>query len=360
VGISEAGADLLLRDARVTDATAVIIMQASDVAWEYCNPAHEETLLHTGSVTKFVVGRCVAHAMFAGEMESVDAPACRWLTEWSDDERAAITVRHLMRHTSGLPASWDGGEGRALTTEALELMPVARPGTGFAYNNHGAQLVAELLRRASGLPVDEYAAAHIFSPLGISEWRWNHGPDGSPYGMAALQLRPRDLARIGELALHDGAWDGHRIYDSDWGKDCRRPGAEIGLFEMLLGSYAVTVDLTGCRGLDQRIQEAVQDLDGTTLPLHGGGSLLSRLAAHLPGAEVQPAFHDLRAAAPATRLNPVDPRAFGHDGSGGQHLWVIPEADAVAVRMRRVDERIQDPRATSAFATIALEAVHSC
>ena len=92
----------LSADAIASDATAEVIIQRGEEVWTYQRPDEDaKALLHTASVTKFVVGLCVANAVHRGHIGSLDDSASRWLTEWADDERRSITLRHLMSHTSG-------------------------------------------------------------------------------------------------------------------------------------------------------------------------------------------------------------------------------------------------------------------
>ena len=62
----------------------------------------------------------------------------------------------------------------------------------------------------------EYAKAKLFGPLGISDVFWAHDPQGISNGGWGLYLQPRDMAKIGYLYLHNGAWEGKQLLPPDW------------------------------------------------------------------------------------------------------------------------------------------------
>jgi CubicO group peptidase (beta-lactamase class C family) len=95
----------------------------------------------------------------------------------------------------------------------------ADPGTKWAYNSGGSQLMSGIIRSATGRFIDDYAAEHLFGPLGIRDYHWKKTPTGHPDTEGGLYLGALDLARIGYLYLHDGVWNGRRILPAGWVKD---------------------------------------------------------------------------------------------------------------------------------------------
>jgi CubicO group peptidase (beta-lactamase class C family) len=91
----------------------------------------------------------------------------------------------------------------------------ADPGTTFVYNSGATEVLSYLLAKATGKPADEYAKEKVFAPLGIESY-WKRTPKGLADTEGGLYLTPRDLAKIGYLYLHGGAWDGRRILPEDW------------------------------------------------------------------------------------------------------------------------------------------------
>ena len=167
-------------------------------------------------------------------------PAC------SGDGREAITLAHMLTHTSGLPSgiaakpAWSGKE-EALR-RACALSPTDAPGTAFRYSDVNFILLGAIVERASGESLDTFAARRIFAPLGMtSTWfqvpesqmkrlttNYFQAPFGAfpidpgndsvyfdkpafPFGGAGLVSSPRDYDRFLAMLMGEGALDGRRI-----------------------------------------------------------------------------------------------------------------------------------------------------
>ena len=92
------------------------------------------------------------------------------------------------------------------------------PGNVFLYSEGSINVVGEVIRRASGLRLDDFADRYLFGPLGITgAWWYSPRPDiGWVWASGDLRLRPRDMARFGQMYLRGGSWDGTRIVSTDW------------------------------------------------------------------------------------------------------------------------------------------------
>jgi CubicO group peptidase (beta-lactamase class C family) len=73
-----------------------------------------------------------------------------------------------------------------------------------------------VLGRATGKRFDELATALLFDPLGISDVTWTRLRNGDPKDWCCLWLRPRDMAKIGQLVLNRGQWNGARVVSESW------------------------------------------------------------------------------------------------------------------------------------------------
>jgi CubicO group peptidase (beta-lactamase class C family) len=95
--------------------------------------------------------------------------------------------------------------------------PIVRPaGVTYSYNGGLTALLAAILRKASGLPVDEIAREALFEPLGIKDVEWNHYKDGTTMAASGLRMRPRDVAKIGQVVAGGGIWKDQRIVSRSW------------------------------------------------------------------------------------------------------------------------------------------------
>jgi CubicO group peptidase (beta-lactamase class C family) len=103
-------------------------------------------------------------------------------------------------------------------------------------------VLACALARALGRPLDEYAAEVLFAPLGIDEWSWPRDPEGYAWGFGHLQLRTRDLAKIGE------AWRTGALVDASYRADAMRAWTNGGPPEHRPYGYLWWLGGDGCFG----------------------------------------------------------------------------------------------------------------
>jgi CubicO group peptidase (beta-lactamase class C family) len=183
------------------------------------------------SATKSVVNLAIGCLITQGKIKSVDQPVCEFYPEWKQGRKKNITIRHLLNHTSGL---------QNLPRSDIEIYPSPNfvqlaltaelsddPGTAFAYNNKAVNLLAGIVQKASGKRMDLYIKDEIFTPLGITDFSWTLDKAGNPHGMAGLQILPADFAKLGQLVLNRGKWNGKQIIAQSWFDISMRPGQEF-------------------------------------------------------------------------------------------------------------------------------------
>jgi len=90
------------------------------------------------------------------------------------------------------------------------------PGSDWYYTSGNSQVLAEILRRATGETPLEYAKEKIFDKIGIKTYTWRSDPSGTQYGGFGLSLRPRDLARFGYLYMKKGKWGEVSVVPEAW------------------------------------------------------------------------------------------------------------------------------------------------
>ena len=96
-------------------------------------------------------------------------------------------------------------------------LPVVEPaGSVWNYSGGATALIGGILTRATGKRFDLLAAALLFDPLRISDVTWTWLPNGDPKDWCCLWLRPRDMAKIGQLVLDRGRWNGARVVSETW------------------------------------------------------------------------------------------------------------------------------------------------
>jgi CubicO group peptidase (beta-lactamase class C family) len=197
------------------------------------HPFYRRGDLHSlQSVTKTVTSVVIGTAVTRREFPSIETPVMQFFTPDSvknvDDRKRRMTIKHLLTMTDGL--AWNEAvayNDPRNTTGALEAsydwitftidQPMAaEPGTRWNYNSGASELLAHIFRKATNVDIEEYAARHLFAPLGIERWYWKRTPAGVVDTEGGLYLEARDLAKIWYLFTRDGVWDGKQIVSTDW------------------------------------------------------------------------------------------------------------------------------------------------
>jgi CubicO group peptidase (beta-lactamase class C family) len=195
--------------------------------------------------------------------------------------------------------------------------------------------------------MDAYLRDRLFLPLGITDLWWSDDAVGSPYCMAGLQIRPSDLAKIGEMLADGGLWRGKRIISKAWIEaSALKPSQELepsyGLLWWLVGGKEEMGPIIDEEGL-AKLRKA-----GVNLAFIEKAATLKGLAPHSQG-ERQQLIKKLfgpegltlwmkevigRGIRPRIRrLSP--PTGFEARGYLGQYLLVLPKDKLVVVRMHR-------------------------
>jgi CubicO group peptidase (beta-lactamase class C family) len=137
-----------------------------------------------------------------------------YITPTSDPRIKDITIEHLLTMTSGFEQEPSLGED---WFKSMLEQPVSdEPGQVFHYNSAAEHLLSGILTRSTHLTALEFANKHLFQPLGIPLPSWETDPQGNNVGGDGLSLRPRDMAKIGYLYLHQGLWDGQQLVPAEW------------------------------------------------------------------------------------------------------------------------------------------------
>jgi CubicO group peptidase (beta-lactamase class C family) len=226
-------------------------LNAGDVTGPYnyfspwWHPFYRRGDLHTlQSVTKTVTSVVIGVAVTRGDFASIDTPVLRYFDTTKvaniDDRKRRMTVRHLLTMTGG----FDWNEALPYidpknTASALEASPdwvaftinrpmMREPGTKFNYSSGESVLLAHVFRQATGRDLEEYAAEHLFAPLGIGHWFWKRTPSGSLDTEGGLYLEAGDLARIWYLFTQGGKWNGTRVVSADWVRQSVTPAVTTG------------------------------------------------------------------------------------------------------------------------------------
>jgi len=208
------------------------------------HPYYRRGDLHSlQSVTKTVASVVIGTAVTRGEFPGLDTPVLSFFDTTRvaniDGRKRRLTLRHLLTMTGGF--EWNESlpytdpRNNAVVMEASHdwveytiNLPMARePGLQFNYSSGESELLAHVFHRATGIDIEEYAARHLFGPLGIERWYWKRTPTGLVDTEGGLYLEAGDLARIWYLFLKHGVWDGKRVLSEDWVRASVTPAIRV-------------------------------------------------------------------------------------------------------------------------------------
>jgi len=208
----------------------LVIRHGIVVADAYYAPYRAGLKHHLYSATKGVLGTLTGIAVQDGLLKGVTQPVVDFFPDLAitpnDPRKRTITIDHLLDMTSGL--DWkEPLDGAPETLRAMRRSPhwgafvldrpmAQAPGAAFNYSSGNAQLLSTVLTRATGKSAADFARERLFGPLGITDIQWRQDPQGHSVGGYGLYMHPRDMAKIGYLYLHHGAWDGQRLLPPRW------------------------------------------------------------------------------------------------------------------------------------------------
>jgi len=282
-------------------------------------PMTADTIFDVASLTKVVATTTsVMQLVEAGQIQLID-PVTRFIPEFGKYRKDGIQIRHLLTHTSGLRPDLElevefNGAGEAIR-RAAEEVPVAPPGERFIYSDINFFVLGDIVRRVSGERLDQYAARHVFTPLGMKETMFL--PPDSMRGRIAPTERCRQLSwPCGEASL---PFLRGVVHDPT----ARRMDNVAGH----AGLFSTAADLSRfCRML----------LAGGRL---GAARILSpAIVALMTSPATPPGMHDLRGlgwdidttySKNRGELFPIG--SFGHTGFTGTSLWLDPATKSYVI-----------------------------
>jgi CubicO group peptidase (beta-lactamase class C family) len=103
------------------------------------------------------------------------------------------------------------------TIDYILSLPVNyKPGVVFHYNDGAPHLISAAIQERYGKSLSDFAKEFLFDPLGITEWKWEAAKDGITLGAFSIFMKPRDLAKFGQMLLQNGKWKNRQIVESSW------------------------------------------------------------------------------------------------------------------------------------------------
>ena len=238
-----AALDAAIASEDIKQVTSVLLqVDGAVVVEKYYDGTAADTLHDVRSASKSVTAMLVGAAIGDGALPGVDARIYDYFPEFTsrhevDPRLRALTVEDLLTMSS----LWEcddenpfssGNEERMYVTEKWLDFALSLPVKGFApwmtrpqdsphgrshaYCTANSFVLGAVLERATRMPLADYASRHLETPLGIPASRWNRSPEGIGMGGGGTRYRSRDLARLGQLVLDGGRWQGRQLIPADF------------------------------------------------------------------------------------------------------------------------------------------------
>ena len=198
---------------------------------EYFNSYTIDSRHDLRSVTKSITSLLIGIALEQGYINSIDDPISKYLEakrkKNPDPRKEKISIRHLLTMSPGWECDdWNpksaGQEDRVYRKKdwvqyTLDLPMERDPGSSASYCSMGVIILKTILEKSSNMTIDAFAQKFLFDPLGITNPKWDHTSDKKVITAGKrLYLSPRQLAKIGQLVLNNGIWEGAQIVPDKW------------------------------------------------------------------------------------------------------------------------------------------------
>ncbi|MGH7530019.1 MAG: serine hydrolase domain-containing protein [Gemmatimonadales bacterium] len=291
----------------------------------------DSTLWDLASLTKVIATTTSLMLLVERGRVDLDAPVARYLPQFTGAGTAAITVRHLLTHTSGLPAMLplrDAPDAAAAWRMVFAATPRAAPGARMVYSDVNAILLGAIVRSASGVPLDRFAASEILGPLGLER---------------DMMFRPP--RRLEPRIAPTGRWRGHPVAGVVNDPGAAKLGGvagHAGLFGTALATATFAQFMLGEGGLPGGPRllraETVRAFTRPAVRATPGRS------ARTLGWEAVPTGETVSSAGTL-----FGPRSYGHTGWTGTSLWIDPDRDLFVVLLTN---RAYAPRTRRSFTVL--------
>lgn len=214
-----------------TQTAAFLVIRNDSIIYEkYFDGFTKDVILPSNSMAKSFTGTLVRIAFNEGNIRSLSEPMTNYIPELleRDSNFKKVTIQHLLDMRSG----FDFNEGRYdLRDDAIRIglrpnlkkhllrVKIAEPPGRFRYQSINTQFLGMIVERATGKKLSQYLEEKLWKPLGAEHdatWNVDSKKRKREFASAGLNAVPRDFAKLGQLYLNKGKWNGKEILDEEW------------------------------------------------------------------------------------------------------------------------------------------------
>jgi len=227
--------------------SVTLIQNGVTVAEQYYNGGDPQTLVDVRSAGKSVTSLLFGIALDQRAIESLDDPVAKY---WPDAEGSAIgpvRLADVLTMRTGLDADSNNPDSPGYEDNmdesddplvfALAVPSAEEPGTKYRYNSLAAYVAGVVVGRATGDGLGSFARSTLFEPLQIERWDWQEDRSGQTKGQGNLFLTAPGFARIGEMVLNGGVYNGQQVVSRDWIEENLKPQVDVSDSESNASGY---------------------------------------------------------------------------------------------------------------------------
>lgn len=210
-----------LADSPDTDMHHLMVLRHGNVICEVDFAPYRKGIWHiTHSMCKSITGMAIGFLIEEGKLELSENIYQIFPDKgslWTKMFHPEITVENLLNMTSGVTFNESGIiSGNDWLESYLNASVAEKPGSQFQYNSLNSYVFSAIVTERTGMPMDEYLEPRLFEPLGITNYFWEKCPKGITKGGWGLFMTAEDMAKLGQLYLNKGKWNGIQIIPEEW------------------------------------------------------------------------------------------------------------------------------------------------
>jgi CubicO group peptidase (beta-lactamase class C family) len=199
--------------------SVMIVRHGRVVAEGWWAPYDADSNHELYSLSKSFTSTAVGFAVAEGKL-SLDDELLKLFPEDAPPEPSAnlrsMRIRDLLTMTAGHQDETSSAADK-ITPRSFLAHPVPhKPGTHFKYNTPATFMLSAAVQKRTGQTLADYLKPRLFDPLGIPKPVWNTNPQGIALGGYGLRVRTEDIARLGQLYLQHGVWEGKPLLPAAW------------------------------------------------------------------------------------------------------------------------------------------------
>jgi CubicO group peptidase (beta-lactamase class C family) len=209
---------------------SLLIAKDNQLVYEhYFNGYTKDSLHDTRSSFKSITSLLVGIAIDKGFIKDVNQKVYEFFPEYpslkTDPLKKLLTIKNLLEMKSGFDCeefndTKDCEDPMSLSKDwvaySLQLPMINKPGEIWSYTSIDPVILSGILKKATKMPVTDFAKKYLFEPLGISSYKWTLDPVGNAMTAGSFYIKPMDMLKIGQLVKNKGIYNDKQIISKKW------------------------------------------------------------------------------------------------------------------------------------------------